>query len=46
MIRYLQTPLDGMITDFPDKVQAYKGELADETSYWDRFIRLIEDSGV
>lgn len=46
MIRYLQTPLDGMITDFPDKVQAYKGELADETSYWDRFMRLIEDGGV
>ncbi|NYS48537.1 glycerophosphodiester phosphodiesterase [Streptococcus danieliae] len=46
MIRYLQKPLDGMITDFPDKVQAYKGELADENNYWDRFIRVIEDSGV
>ncbi|NYS32324.1 glycerophosphodiester phosphodiesterase [Streptococcus danieliae] len=46
MIRYLQKPLDGMITDFPDKVQAYKGELADENSYWDRFIRVIEDSGI
>ncbi|MBF8970614.1 MULTISPECIES: glycerophosphodiester phosphodiesterase [unclassified Streptococcus] len=43
MIRYLQTPLDGMITDFPDKVQAYKGELSHETSYWDRFMRIVED---
>lgn len=46
MIRYLQTPLDGMITDFPDKVQAYKGELSHETSYWDRFMRILEDTKI
>ncbi|MBF0805919.1 MULTISPECIES: glycerophosphoryl diester phosphodiesterase membrane domain-containing protein [unclassified Streptococcus] len=43
MVRYLQTPLDGMITDFPDKVQAYKGELSQQSNYWERLLRIIED---
>lgn len=46
MVRYLLTPLDGMITDYPDKVQEYKGELSHENSYWDRFMRIIEDTKI
>ena len=39
--KYLNTSTDGIVTDYPDLVTAVEGYLANDNSYLDYFLRLI-----
>ena len=46
IVRYLQLPIDGIISDELEEVTEAKQELAQNTSYYDRVMRLLEFDGV